>query len=254
MKLLRTILLVPYTIWAYVTFFLMGLVCVLIYALIILLVKENPQKHMLAWSYRYARVWGAINGVRYSVSGKENVDVNGTYVFCVNHRGIADLFILPASMKDVNYRPLSKKELGDVPVIGFLFRNALVLIDRSSPESRKQGVETLKKLIHDEGVSPLIFPEGTRNRTDKPLKEFYDGAFRIAIEAQVPIMPVVLLNVDKVSPQGTFLLSPGRLYSKFYQPIPTTGLTLDDVDALKQQVFDLMWKETEAFIAVHGNR
>lgn len=254
MKLLRTILLVPYTVWAYVTFFLMGLVCVLIYALIILFVKDNPHKHMLAWSYRYARVWGAINGVRYSISGRENLDADGTYVFCVNHRGIADLFILPASMKDISYRPLSKKELGDVPVIGFLFRHALVLIDRSSAESRKEGVETLKRLIHDEGVSPLIFPEGTRNRTDKPLKEFYDGAFRIAIEAQVSIVPIVMLNIDTVSPQGTWLLSPGRLYANFYPPIPTKGLTLDDVDALKQKVFDLMWKETEVFIAGHGNR
>ncbi len=209
---------------------------------------------MLTWSYRYARVWGAINGVRYTILGKENLDKKGTYVICVNHRGIADLFILPAAMKGVNYRPLSKKELGEIPVIGFLFRKALVMIDRSSAESRKQGVETLKKLMHDEGVSPLIFPEGTRNRTDRPLKEFYDGAFRIAIEAQVPIMPILLLNVDGVSPKGTFLLSPGRLYARFFPPIPTMGLTLDDVDALKQQVFDLMWTETEAFIAVHGNR
>lgn len=107
------------------------------------------------------------------------------------------------------------------------------MIDRSSAESRKKGVETLKKLMDDEGISPLIFPEGTRNRTSKPLKEFYDGAFRIAIETQVPIIPVVLLNVDKISPQKTFLLSPGKLYSKFLKPIPTKGLSLDDVDALK---------------------
>ncbi len=254
MKLLRTILLALYTAYAYVTFFLLGALCVLIYLLIVLFVRHNQHKYMFVWSYRYARVWGAIAGVRYTILGKENIKPDETYVICVNHRGIADLFILPASMKGVNYRPLSKKEMGDLPIIGFLFRKALVLIDRSSAESRKEGVETLKNLIHNEGVSPLIFPEGTRNRTNKPLKEFYDGAFRIAIEAQVPIMPMLLLNVDKVSPQGTFLLSPGRLYSKFYPAIPTVGLTMEDVDTLKQQVYDLMWSETEAFIAVYGNR
>ncbi len=254
MKLLRYTLLLPYTVWAYVTFFILGMVCVVIYALILVFAKEKKVQKMLGWSYRYARVWGAINAVSYHISGKENFDIQRTYVICVNHRGIADLFILPASLKDVNYRPLSKKELGEIPIIGFLFRNALIMIDRSSAESRKKGVETLKKLMDDEGVSPLIFPEGTRNRTDKPLKEFYDGAFRIAIETQVPIMPVVLLNVDKISPQKTFLLSPGKLYSKFLKPIPTKGLSLDDVDALKNQVFELMRKETEAFIAVHGNR
>jgi 1-acyl-sn-glycerol-3-phosphate acyltransferase len=254
LKLLRNIALLFYTVWAYLTFFLLGMVCVVIYAFILVFAKEKKVQKMLGWSYRYARVWGAINGVSYDISGKENLDTQHTCVICVNHRGIADLFILPASLKNVNYRPLSKKELGEIPIIGFLFRNALIMIDRSSAESRKKGVETLKKLMDDEGVSPLIFPEGTRNRTDKPLKEFYDGAFRIAIETQVPIMPVVLLNVDKISPQKTFLLSPGKLYSKFLKPIPTTGLTINDVDALKQQVFDLMWRETEAFIAVHGNR
>lgn len=254
MKLPRTILLVPYTIWAYVTFFILGMICAVIYVLILIFVKERQVQKMLGWSYRYARVWGLLNGVSYHISGKENLDTSSTYVICVNHRGIADLFILPASLKGVNYRPLSKKELGDIPIIGFLFRKALVMIDRTSAESRKAGVEILKKLMRDEGVSPLIFPEGTRNRTDKPLKDFYDGAFRIAIEAQVPIMPVLLLNVDKVSPQGTFLLSPGRLYGKFLPPVSTIGLTLDDVEILKQQVFDLMWKETEGFIAVHGNR
>ncbi len=254
MKLLRYTLLLPYTVWAYLTFLLLGMVCVVIYALIMAFAKEKKVQKMLGWSYRYAKVWGAINGVRYDVSGKENFDAQSNYVICVNHRGIADLFILPASLKDVNYRPLSKKELGEIPIIGFLFRNALIMIDRSSAESRKKGVETLKKLMDDEGISPLIFPEGTRNRTNKPLKEFYDGAFRIAIETQVPIIPVVLLNVDKISPQKTFLLSPGKLYSKFLKPIPTKGLSLDDVDALKNQVSELMWKETEAFIAVHGNR
>jgi 1-acyl-sn-glycerol-3-phosphate acyltransferase len=195
-----------------------------------------------------------MNGVRQHVKGREHFDPNGAYVICVNHRAIADLFILPASLKGVNYRPLSKVELGSIPVIGYLFRKALVLIDRKDPVSRKKGVETLKELMRTEGVSPLIFPEGTRNRTDMPLKEFYDGAFRIAIECQVPILPTVLLNIDAINPPGSNWLRPGRLYAHFLPPVPTAGLTLEDLDSLRKQVFDLMWAEIEAFIKVHGNR
>lgn len=226
---------------------MLGMLTAVAYVVIFLTVKQHPGKWLYACNYQYARIWGAINGVRYNIAGRQHIDAVGTCVICVNHRGIGDLFILPASMKGVNYRPLSKAELGKIPVLGYLFRSALVLIDRKSPESRKRGVETLKKLMAEEGISPLIFPEGTRNRTAEPLKEFYDGAFRIAIECQVPIVPIVLLNVDAVTPQGSILIRPGRLYSRFLPPIPTTGLTLDDVDSLKQQVFNLMWQKVEAF-------
>ena len=68
-------------------------------------------------------------------------------------------------------------------------------------------------------MSPLIFPEGTRNRTDKPLKEFYDGAFRIAIECQVPILPMVMLNIDAITPQNTNLIRPGKLYCHILHPV-----------------------------------
>lgn len=254
MNLLRTLILLPYNLWAYGTFIVLGLLSVLAYAIILLTVRHQPGRWLYFCNYYYARIWGALNGVRQVVKGQENLDRRAIYVICVNHRAIGDLFILPASLKGVNYRPLSKVELGDIPVIGYLFRKALVLIDRKDPASRKKGVDTLKKLMDNEGVSPLIFPEGTRNLTPAPLKPFYDGAFRIAIETQVPILPLVLLNIDKVTPPKSSLIRPGTLYCHILPAINTTGLTLEDVDQLKEQVFNLMWHETEAFIKTHGNR
>lgn len=189
--------------------------------------------------------------LRYEIKGRELFEKGKAYVITVNHRGLADLPLLVASLQYIQYRPLSKIELKNIPLLGYLFEKSLVLIDRKDPESRRQGVETLKTLMADEGVSPLIFPEGTRNRSNNPLKEFYDGAFRIAIECQVPIVPMVMLNVDAITPPGSVLIRPGKLYCRFLAPISTLGLTLDDVKILKQQVFDLMWKEVETF---RGNR
>lgn len=247
MNLLRYLLLLPYNVWAWGTFFLLALVDVFLFASTLALVRKNPRRILYFWGYWYARIWGWLIFLRYQVKGRELIEKGKSYIITPNHRGLADLPIMVAALRYIPYRPLSKIELQRVPILGYLFKNVLVLIDRKSPESRKQGVETLKAMMAEEGANPLIFPEGTRNRTNSPLKEFYDGAFRIAIECQVPIVPMVMLNVDAITPPGSILIRPGTLHCHFLPPIPTLGLKLDDVQTLKQQVFDLMWQEVAAF-------
>ena len=100
-------------------------------------------------------------------------------------------------------RPLGKKELLNIPVFGWILRSVAVLVDRSNPESRRKSVERLNK-IFKRGISVIIFPEGTTNKTDKPLTPFYDGAFRIAIENQGPYLTPGDAEFEKTDAQKRF--------------------------------------------------
>jgi len=141
---------------------------------------------------------------------------------------------------------LGKVEMAKIPIFGFIYRNAIVTVDRSNAENRAKSVLLLKSILR-KGISILVFPEGTFNMTHQPLKEFYDGAFRIAIETQTPIKPVVLLNAyDRMNYNSIFSLNPGKSWSVYLREVPVEGLTVKDVAMLKEKVFDMMSKELVA--------
>jgi 1-acyl-sn-glycerol-3-phosphate acyltransferase len=106
-------------------------------------------------------------------------------------------------------------------------------------ESRKRSMTYLKKML-DLGINILIFPEGTQNRSGQLLQPFYDGAFRIAIETQQPIMPMAVLGAGRLMPPGKFSVLPGRIRIVVGEEVPTNGLTIDDVGALKDKVYGMV--------------
>jgi 1-acyl-sn-glycerol-3-phosphate acyltransferase len=163
-------------------------------------------------------------------------------IFVINHISYMDV---PIVMKAIRQpiRILAKIELSRIPIFGYLYRNATVMVDRSSAENRLKSVLILKSLLK-KGVSIVIFPEGTFNTTGVPLKEFYLGAFRIALETQTPVKPVVFpYTVDRLHYNSVFSLSPGRSRAIFLEEVPVTGLTLKDAELLKQKVFKVMEEE-----------
>jgi len=114
------------------------------------------------------------------------------------------------------------------------------MVDRSSVEKRARSVKQLKSIIN-KGISVVIAPEGTFNMTGCPLKEFYDGAFRVAIETQTPIKPILFLDAyDRLSYRSIFSLSPGRSRAVYLQEISVEGLTVKDVKMLREKVYKLM--------------
>ena len=140
-------------------------------------------------------------------------------------------------------RPLGKAEMAKVPVFGYIYKNAIVTVDRTNAERRAKSVRQLKAVLR-KGISIFIFPEGTFNLTHQPLKEFYDGAFRIAIETQTPIRPVLFMDAyNRLHYDSIFSLNPGRSRSVFLDPIPVNGYTLHDVQKLKQEVYEIMEKK-----------
>ena len=128
------------------------------------------------------------------------------------------------------FRPLAKKELLKIPIFGWIASSAAIIVDRSSPESRKRSIEKLKGFLTHQ-ISILIFAEGTQNRTREALQPFKDGAFRIAVDTQQPILPIVVMGAGPLMPPGTIDLKPGVIRIYVGEEISTAGLSVDDVNA-----------------------
>ena len=169
-------------------------------------------------------------------------DRSKSYIFVSNHISYLDAAILPKAYRQP-IRPLGKVEMSKVPVFGFIYRNAIVTVDRSSAGNRANSVRILKSII-SKGISVLVFPEGTFNMGTTPLKEFYDGAFRVAIETQTPVKPVLFLDAyRRMNYKSLFSLTPGRSRILYLDEIPVHTYTMADVTRLKEEVYAIMEKK-----------
>lgn len=189
-------------------------------------------------SYWFLKLWAktfsVLNRIPYRIYGREHIRKDQAYIYLSNHTSYLDI---PGMCLTVprQIRPLAKKELLKIPVLGWIIRNASVIVDRSNNESRRKSMEHLKEVLR-RGISILIFPEGTQNRTTEPLQPFYDGAFRIAVETQQPILPMVILNAGKLMPPRRMHIQPGVITIKINPEIATRGMTFADIPALKERV------------------
>jgi 1-acyl-sn-glycerol-3-phosphate acyltransferase len=169
-------------------------------------------------------------------------DKSKSYIFVSNHISYLDAAILPKAIRQP-IRPLGKVEMSKVPVFGFIYRYAIVTVDRSSAANRANSVRLLKSII-SKGISVMVFPEGTFNMGTTPLKEFYDGAFRVAIETQTPVKPVLFLDAYRRMPyESLFLMTPGISRILYLDEIPVDGYTLADIGKLKDEVYAIMEKK-----------
>lgn len=165
-------------------------------------------------------------------------DKSRQYIFVTNHISYLDSAVLVKAYRQP-VRPLGKIEMAKIPVFGFIYKKAIVTVDRSSAENRAASIRILVSVIK-KGISVLVFPEGTFNMTHRPLREFYDGAFRLAVETQTPLKPVLFLDTYSRMKYTGVLATPGRCRIVYLEEIPVAGLTIKDVPVLKEQVYRRM--------------
>jgi 1-acyl-sn-glycerol-3-phosphate acyltransferase len=191
-----------------------------------------------AFLWLWSWIFSQLTFIRYKFHGKENFGKGKSYIYVSNHTSFLDIpgltMLLPGQ-----FRPLAKSELLKIPVFGWIAKSAAIIVDRSNPESRKKSLDHLKDVLKA-GISILIFVEGTQNRTDKILQPFHDGAFRVAVDTQQPILPIVVLGAGRLMPPGTINLKPGLIRIYVGEEIPTLGLTSQQVKGLKQRTFEVM--------------
>jgi len=195
--------------------------------------------------YQACMIWGDIwfflIFIRHTNIYEQPLTKGRSYIFIANHISYMDSPIVVKTLRQP-VRPLGKVEMTKVPIFGFIYRKVIVTVDRSSAENRSKSVQILKSILQ-KGISILVFPEGTFNQTHRPLKDFYDGAFRIAIETGTPIMPVLFLHTyNRMHYASVFSLNPGKSRSVFLPEIAVDGLTANDVQTLKMKVYDAMEK------------
>jgi len=188
--------------------------------------------------YIWSWIFSKLTFIRYEFRGREKLVPGKAYIYVSNHTSFLDLPGIRMTIPG-QFRPLAKKELLKIPIFGWIARNATIIVDRSSSQSRKKSIDHLKSSLTS-GISILLFAEGTQNRTKEVLQPFHDGAFRIAVDTQQPIVPMVVIGAGKLMPPGTINLRPGKIIILVDHEVQTTGLTADDVQTLKQQTFDRM--------------
>lgn len=194
-------------------------------------------------SFFFFRLWSsifsALTGIRYQIEGRDGIERQRAYIFACNHTSYLDAPGVALAIP-MQFRPLGKKELLKIPVFGFIVRAAAVIVDRVDTESRKKSIEKLKRLL-GLGISVLIFPEGTQNRSNAPLQPFYDGAFRLAHETQTAILPIVIIGAGKLMPPGHLSIQPGRIRVIVGKEVtPDPGAGVGEIEVLKKKTFDQM--------------
>jgi 1-acyl-sn-glycerol-3-phosphate acyltransferase len=192
------------------------------------------------WSYHVMRFWVKMlilfTGIRFRVSGRENLAGGKPCIYIINHTSYMDAPAIPAIVPEP-LKALGKKELSKVPVFGQLVSGFAVWVDRKNAESRKKSLEGIRKVLLG-GTPIIIAPEGTRSYPGEGLLPFKDGAFRLAVETQIPVRPILIHGASALMPRGTFLVKPGRINAEILPPVPL--LAGDDVESYKQRVRSTM--------------
>jgi 1-acyl-sn-glycerol-3-phosphate acyltransferase len=228
---------------------LLFLVTVLIMILPTWIISLYPEPRKTRYFLGMARIW-----MRFFMpmvfcpvrrKGLDHFQPGQNYVIVCNHNSMMDVPVTTPGIPGLN-KTLAKKEMAAIPLFGMMYRIGSVLVDRKDEHSRRQSYDDMKEVL-SLGMHMVLYPEGTRNKTNDPLKSFYDGAFSLAIDTQHPIIPAILFHTRKILPPGRTLYAlPHAIDFHFLPPVPTNGLTKDDVPVLKEKVFRLMWDYIEA--------
>lgn len=189
--------------------------------------------------FKLARFWGKFilfgMGFYYRVAREQQLEKGKSYMLVANHTSMADIMLMLAITKNP-FVFVGKKELAKIPIFGFFYRRSSILVDRSSSRSRFEVFQQAQKRL-SLGLSVCIFPEGgVPDDESILLDEFKDGAFRLAIDHQIPIVPITLPDNKKRFSFTFFSGSPGIMRVKVHKFISTEGLTQDDKKELKEKV------------------
>lgn len=197
--------------------------------------QNDPTRRIAGrWLRNFGKVTSALTPLwHFSIEGEAPADI-GTraYVVVSNHESNADPFLLSWLPWDMRW--ISKQEIFELPLLGLLMRwGGDIALRRGDADSVREMFRECR-LTLEGGLSVMIFPEGTRSR-DGTLGEFKEGAFRLAIEAGVPVLPVALAGTRSCLAAGSAALGEAKAIARILPPIETKHLTLADIDSLREQ-------------------
>lgn len=225
-----------YTFWAGSVFVLVFL---LLYPVIFIFLQRRSWKRV---AHRLVRLWGQLfflfAGIRIKVTHHFKPDPKQNYVFCANHFSYVDIAVVVVIIRHY-FAFVGKNAMKKIPLFGYLYARLNILVDRNDKNSRASSLNRSIRALQS-GRSIVIFPEGgiiSKNfpYMANPLK---DGAFIMAIQQQVPIVPISFHNNYQVMDDDSLLMRPGTLHMEIHPPFATKGLTMEDLPVLREKVFE----------------
>ena len=174
----------------------------------------------------------------------EKFERSESYMLVSNHSSMTDIMMMLHTAKNP-FVFVGKAELAKLPLFGFFYKRTCILVDRKNPRSRKAVFDEAQRRL-SQGMSICIFPEGgVPNDLSLVLDTFKDGAFRLAIDHQIPIVPITFHDNKKRFPYHFLKGGPGRMRARVHHFIPTVGLTQNDKRGLRDKTRDVILKELE---------
>lgn len=239
MKFLKIPFLLIWRVWFYILIF----ITIMIMVPFLLVLTSKEEYYPTFW--KMVRLWAKVliygMGFRLKIQADEVLDRKKSYMFCPNHASLMDPFVLIALSKN----PIvfvGKQEFVKIPIFGFFYKRVVIMVDRSSSKSRKRVYEMAKKRLQN-GVSMAIFPEGLVPTENVILAPFKNGAFSLAIEYEIPIVPQVYLDGKRLFSWDFFKGGPGVFRIRQHKFIQTKDLEQSDMQKLKEKTFNIIYND-----------
>lgn len=240
-----------YRIWFYI------LVALPIIILLPVLLVSISREKWYPFFFRLARFWAKFiligMGFIWIIDKEQTPEKDKSYMFIANHTSMADIMLMLVSVRNP-FVFVGKKELAKIPLFGFFYRKTCILVDRSSAKSRQAVFLSAQRRLK-QGLSICIFPEGLVPEEHITLTDFKDGAFRLAIKHQIPIVPLTFLDNKKRFSYIFFSGGPGQMRVFIHKFLDTTGLEIKDTKQLKNKAFSIIYNRLQLFEkkkATHG--
>ena len=225
-----------FALWALITFVGTMLLIVIPVAFTYAIPEPAGAERFRRFGWAWIHSFLFLSGCRIRRKGAEHFKEGENYIVIVNHNSLIDIPISTPEIPGPN-KTIAKIELSRIPIFGIIYKRGSVLVDRKSAESRRDSYRSMKAVLAN-GMHMCIYPEGTRNKTDKPLSSFQDGAFKLAVDTGKPIMPALLFYTKKVLPQHKpFFFWPSAMEMHFLPPVYPEAM---DAKALKDKLHHIM--------------
>lgn len=242
MKLLTSLFAVFYRIWFY---FIVAIATITLFPFLLISILKNS---WYPFFFKVARAWSAIIlygiGCIPIIKREIRYQKGKSYMFVANHTSMTDIMLMFHATKNP-FVFVGKKELAKIPLFGYIYKRTCILVDRGNNKSRVEAFRRAEIRLN-EGLSVCIFPEGgVPDDLSILLDEFKDGAFRLAIEHQIPIAPMTFHDNKKRFPYSFFIGSPGKMRAKVHKLISTANLTLENRKELKKETRDVILNELQ---------
>jgi 1-acyl-sn-glycerol-3-phosphate acyltransferase len=237
MSFIKEILGRIFALWAALVF-IITMLPVLPVTWVLGLVKEPKRIEIFI---KVSKVWISVffflTGCSLKIKGLQNFKKGQNYIIICNHNSLMDILVT-APFTPGPSKTIAKIELVKIPLFGLIYKRGSVLVNRKDKNSRINSFKEMKEVLKL-GIHMCIYPEGTRNKTTQPLKEFHNGAFKLAVETGKPILPTVIFNTKKASPADKIFFFWPVKFEMHYLPTVQVSST-DNYEAVKHELHELM--------------